>query len=137
QNQAIGDHDDSIGLAVRKLALRRFVAKGARRSDRDAALLGHTMDRGAALGMAPPRRARRLSVDAADLVPRLQKRFEGRHRKLGRAHEDEAQSLHRLSSRRQLALLLQLAQDHVALDRRQVVEIGRASWRGRVWSWVL
>lgn len=61
-----------------------------------------------------------LGIDSDDFVYALIQRFEGGSGKVGRAHEYDAQRLHDLKHHLLLEFL-HLAQHHVALEAREVI----------------
>ena len=89
QDQAIGGDDRDIGSEGGEFGLFFGTAQARRMAHGQSQRLGPLVQRGLARGLAAPGRARRLGVDAYDLMPRRHDRVERRHGKAGRSHEDD------------------------------------------------
>ena len=90
QQQAIGHDDGCVGAKGGQCRLFVFALQGDRCMNRQSFFQGEGVNGAGFFLVAAPGRARRLGIDGGDIVPGVQQGGQGRHRKLGASHENEA-----------------------------------------------
>ena len=93
QNQPIGGNHRNIGPERGEFGLFVRALERSRMPHENAQFISHTVHRGRSqLLAAPPARARRLSINRHQLMPRVDQRAQRWHGEVWGAHENDAQS---------------------------------------------